>query len=724
MRLTEPEAELAASLDGTRTLTELTVAGLAHEGMDPDLVGDFVRFLHRGGFLTQSWIDTYAVLAARTAPLRTRVVDRVWRQLRTMTIEFPGADRFIDRIYDAAGRWAFAAPAQVIMMAVLVSGLIAFGAQSEAGKFDLLGEPSTGAAVTLFVLGLGALFFHELGHALAIRHAGRRILGAGFQLYLAHPAFFIDSSDMVMAPPRARAMNAAAGPYSQAVVASTAALVAALAGTGEVGELLFRFAGVTYVFTLINLVPFLELDGYWLMTDVLDVPDLRPRALRFLRHELGPRIRERTRLSAREYGLVLFGVLGALFTVVALVTAWIFWWPIARGFGGGLWRLGSAGQLLLVLLAAVVVGPLIHGLGDLGRAAAHWAESEIDAVRFRLERRWRVEAAELIAALPLATNLTVEVLGDLAGRLRRRRYSGSETVVRHGDAADAFFVVRTGQFAVVERTRQGGEAVIAVLGPGATFGELALLEGTPRTATVRADPAGEALSIDAGTFQRLLAGKLAPPALAPAEWPITEVWTLKPFRRLDVTAATHLATSGKWVHARPGEEIVREGEAGDTFYVVASGQLETDVGGTVVTMLRRGDFFGELALLHDAPRRATVRAITPVRLFELDRAAFDAILRSAFRSGHVTARHAGPDALGAAGIAPVNCWHCRQIAVGSCRFCGRAVCADHAETRPYPIAVYRGGPEQTPRMLVVDDALHCGACTPRENPVELPELDA
>ena len=69
------------------------------------------------------------------------------------------------------------------------------------------------------------------------------------------------------------------------------------------------------------------------------------------------------------------------------------------------------------------------------------------------------------------------------------------------------------------------------------------------------------------------------------------------------------------------------------------------------------------------------------------------------------------------------CWHCRQAAVGACRFCGRGVCEDHVETRPYPIAVYRGGREQVPRTLVVEDALHCGACTPRPDPVELPELD-
>lgn len=69
------------------------------------------------------------------------------------------------------------------------------------------------------------------------------------------------------------------------------------------------------------------------------------------------------------------------------------------------------------------------------------------------------------------------------------------------------------------------------------------------------------------------------------------------------------------------------------------------------------------------------------------------------------------------------CWHCRQNAVGTCRFCGRGICEDHVQTRPYPIAVYRGGPHNGPRVLVVEKALYCGACVPRPQPIDLTELD-
>jgi hypothetical protein len=69
----------------------------------------------------------------------------------------------------------------------------------------------------------------------------------------------------------------------------------------------------------------------------------------------------------------------------------------------------------------------------------------------------------------------------------------------------------------------------------------------------------------------------------------------------------------------------------------------------------------------------------------------------------------------------MDCWHCRRTAVGVCRFCGRAVCEDHVETMPFVLELYR--PRDVTKALVVEDALYCGACTPRPDPVDLPELD-
>jgi hypothetical protein len=50
------------------------------------------------------------------------------------------------------------------------------------------------------------------------------------------------------------------------------------------------------------------------------------------------------------------------------------------------------------------------------------------------------------------------------------------------------------------------------------------------------------------------------------------------------------------------------------------------------------------------------------------------------------------------------------------------VCENHAETKPYVLELFRGA--TSTKALVVEDAIHCGACTPRPDPIELPELDA
>ncbi len=68
----------------------------------------------------------------------------------------------------------------------------------------------------------------------------------------------------------------------------------------------------------------------------------------------------------------------------------------------------------------------------------------------------------------------------------------------------------------------------------------------------------------------------------------------------------------------------------------------------------------------------------------------------------------------------MDCWHCRKTAIGTCRFCGRGICENHLSTRPYILQLYQ---HPNTKALVVEDALYCGTCHPRPNPIELPDLD-
>jgi hypothetical protein len=107
------------------------------------------------------------------------------------------------------------------------------------------------------------------------------------------------------------------------------------------------------------------------------------------------------------------------------------------------------------------------------------------------------------------------------------------------------------------------------------------------------------------------------------------------FAPLSVAAKERLAAHLVPVPVAAGECVIRAGDAGDRFYIVREGELEIDAGGRTSTA-RPSDYFGEIALLRDVPRTATVTALRASELYALDREPFLAVV-----TGHSAARAAG-----------------------------------------------------------------------------------
>lgn len=92
----------------------------------------------------------------------------------------------------------------------------------------------------------------------------------------------------------------------------------------------------------------------------------------------------------------------------------------------------------------------------------------------------------------------------LAGAMVRRRFRRNEVIFHQGDPGDSLHVVATGAVKIVLPSSEGDEAIIASLQPGDFFGELALLDGAPHSATATAVEPVETLSLARAPFQQLL----------------------------------------------------------------------------------------------------------------------------------------------------------------------------------------------------------------------------
>jgi len=192
----------------------------------------------------------------------------------------------------------------------------------------------------------------------------------------------------------------------------------------------------------------------------------------------------------------------------------------------------AAGSFLLPVLGGILgTGPVLAGAGiAVAAAGLLGALMAAPAARRKAGSAADVRVTRL-AGLPLFSGVPAATLEAVAVRLEPVRVAAGQVVIREGDVADRFYLVEEGAFEVTRRRAAGaapGELVpptaaaepaptvehLRTMGPGEVFGEIGLLRGIPRTATVTAVSAGELLALDAADFRELLnAGPLLAPRL-------------------------------------------------------------------------------------------------------------------------------------------------------------------------------------------------------------------
>jgi CRP-like cAMP-binding protein/Zn-dependent protease len=633
-RLEVWEAELLPKLDGTRTVGELVVDRMEQGGgLDAEPVTDLVLALYTGGFLDPAPIPTDELITDRLDP-SSPARKKLKRFGKTLSIDWKGADRLVRFSYRYLLRPFFWWPVALVSGLVAIAGLVAFLDVAIARDFRLGEANAAVESGILLALAFFLTFMHELGHAVVIARYDRKVKSAGFMIYFGAPAFFVEATDSLMLERRQRILQSSAGPFTELVIAGLAGLAVFLFPGGPLADLLYKFALLNYVVIFMNLIPLLELDGYWILSDLIQVPDLRPRSLQFVQHDLWHKFRERERLTPQEWGLGGYAVAGIAFTIFSFITAFIFWQVIFGELILTLWRGKIGSKILLVLLAVFLTGPVLRGLLNLIRLLLRRAGGLVRAIRFRFETTWRVEAAELIDGLPAFDDLPEDVLSDLAGRVRLRILRAGEPVFRQGDRPNAFYVVRTGTVQIEDEDPESGDTrVLRTMSRGESFGEMGLLGSHRRQATVRALDEVELFEVDKGTFDRLLAEDMRAPDFGHTMQALAELRELPVFSGLDSEQLTVILEHGGWITVSPGDDVITQGEPGDRFYAIGSGRAEIVKDGVVRDAATKGMYFGEVALLRNVPRTATVVARTHMRLFALDRDGFELVVADAFRRG-------------------------------------------------------------------------------------------
>ncbi len=642
LRLEPEDVALFELMDGTRTVQDILIAHLERDGVFAvDRLARLTAAMAANGFFGEERPRMYERLARQRAMRDPLVRISLW--LRRFIVwdiaRWKNADTAVQRVYRWGGRLAFTPLGAALIGIVCVAGIAAWVSEVRAGRHELVTVDGSFVLgiLALIVLQVLSISVHEAGHALAIRHYGRRVRQLGLAVYYAFPCVYVDATDMTMSTRRARIVVALAGPVGGLTVGALCAFVAATSG-GVGGGLAFKAASLFLFQFALNLMPILELDGYHVLSDALDAPMLRQRAIAFARGSAVRKVRRRERWSRQEIALATYGVFAIVTSLFMIVFSLALWQSRVAVAAGELFDLGPLGFAILAALVVVFIGPLVVALAlrvvGWGRAAARGAAARAR----RVEREALVERARALARVPFLVGLSGPSLMAISSHMRDERADAGTNVITIGEPGDRFYVIRSGRLQALGA--DGG--VLTTMTAGDGFGELALLDGTPRQATVRAIDDAELWSLDRGHFERWVSDRYEIAARIRASRAEREGLASLPFfKGLEPQELDRILPRLVTVRVPAGAAVFRQGDQGDRYYVIRSGEADVSANGTAIRRMSPGAGFGELALLFGRPRSATVTAATDLVLASLGRAEFAWLVqRSGETMGELRARTA------------------------------------------------------------------------------------
>lgn len=237
--------------------------------------------------------------------------------------------------------------------------------------------------------------------------------------------------------------------------------------------------------------------------------------------------------------------------------------------------------------------------------------------------------------LPLFADLEEEAFIELVERMAVRELRQGEPVVKQGDPGDSIFVLVAGKARVL-REAAGGQTQLATLGGGALFGELAVLTGAPRTASVHAEGDLEVFEISRDDLNEIARNHPSVPRalaeFAQRRMAMNLLATAPLFTNLPGTQRAEVLSRFTPRVVAPGERVIRQGEMAPGLFLVLTGELavvkteeDSDI---ALGLLRDGDVFGEISLVTGNPATANVTATHKSAVAALPRESFEELVQS------------------------------------------------------------------------------------------------
>jgi cAMP-dependent protein kinase regulator len=207
------------------------------------------------------------------------------------------------------------------------------------------------------------------------------------------------------------------------------------------------------------------------------------------------------------------------------------------------------------------------------------------------------------------------------GAMSEVNTAAEEKVINQGDQGDFLFVIETGKLDCVIKV-DGVDKVVKTCEAGDVFGELALLYNCPRAATVQSRDACVLWKLDRDTFNNIVK-EAAQKKRQRYDNFLAKVPLLS---NMDAYERSQLADALKIENVLDGNTIFKEGDMGNKFYIIEEGGAVANKAGAQVMTYSSGDYFGELALLRNQPRAATITSQGPTKLLSIDSRSFKRLL--------------------------------------------------------------------------------------------------